>query len=310
MIVVLNPNAAGGKALQKWVHIEPEMRRRWRRFAIVLSDASHPLDERLAPLAGAGETEFVAAGGDGTINALVHAVMVAIPEGQRRSITIGAIGLGSSNDFHKPINPKHSIGGIPCALDFPSAGQRDVGVLRFRTDLGEEDRYFLVNASAGITAEANRLFNHPDKMSLWLKRGWTGGAIFSAAARAMLGFADIPATLQIDDEPRRSVRVSNLAVLKSPHISGNLTFPNSPRYDSGCLTVALLSGAGRLARLRLFHALMHGRFPHTDEIQAWTVSSVALAAEIPFPVEYDGEVILASAARFSVLPRQLRICTC
>jgi diacylglycerol kinase (ATP) len=310
LIVILNPNAAGGKALQKWAGIEPELRRRGARIDVMQSDTAHPLDERIATLAAGGEREFVAAGGDGTINALVSAVMGAIPEGQRPSITIGAIGLGSSNDFHKPISPGRSIGAIPCAIDPSSAAWRDVGVLRFRTDHGEEDRFFLVNASAGITAEANRLFNHPDGMSLWLKRSWTKGAIFSAAARAMLGFTDIPATLRLDDGPGRSERLSNLAVLKSPHISGDLTFPGSPHYDSGCFTVALLCGAPPLARLRLFHALMHGRLPQTDAIKARTASSVALAAEIPFPVEYDGEVIVTNNARFSVVPRHLRICTC
>jgi len=310
MIVVLNPNAAGGKALQKWVRIEPEMRRRWGRFAVLLSDAAHPLEDRLASLAGAGETEFVAAGGDGTINALVHALMVSIPEGRRAPIAIGAIGLGSSNDFHKPVGPKRYIAGIPCALAFPSAARRDVGVLGFRSDHKEGDRHFLINASAGITAEANRLFNIPDGMLLRLKRGSARGAILSAAALAMLGFADIPAILQIDNGSRRSVRLSNLAVLKSPHISGDLMYPGGPGYDSGCFTVALLRGAGRLARLKLFHALMHGRLPHTDAIETWTASTVTLAAEIPFPVEFDGEVILANAARFSVLPQHLKVCTC
>jgi diacylglycerol kinase family enzyme len=56
-----------------------------------------------------GETDFVAAGGDGTVNAVVSALVEnASPDALRR-IRLGAVGLGSSNDFHKPLSEDRSI---------------------------------------------------------------------------------------------------------------------------------------------------------------------------------------------------------
>ncbi len=310
MIVLLNPSAGGGTALKKWARIEPEMRRRWGSFEVQCLDRFTPPGALVSALVDAGERQFVAAGGDGTLNAVVHAIMSALPEERQASVAIGAVGLGSSNDFHKPMVPGCAIAGIPCAVNFASAARRDVGVITLRCEAGEDRRHFLVNASVGITAEANRLFNTPEGILCRLKGHWTRGAILYAAARAMMGFADIRVMLRLDAEGRRSVRLTNLAVLKSPYVGGNLKYPDGPRYDSGRFAVTLLHGAGRFGRLTFFRALSHGRLSCADRVASWMASSVALQADAPFPVEFDGEVVLVVAATFSLLPRHLKVCPC
>ena len=101
-LVLLNPAARHRTGRARWSRVagsvlgpleaavvETDLEGRWRR-AIAAALAS-------------GVRTFVAAGGDGTVGALADAVVesrgsIALPD-----ITLGAIGLGSSNDFHKPV---------------------------------------------------------------------------------------------------------------------------------------------------------------------------------------------------------------
>ncbi len=71
-----------------------------------------------------GERAFIAAGGDGTVNLLLNAVM-ELGSGVT-DIRIGAVGLGSSNDFHKPHGPDSVIAGVPVRVDCNSARPCDV----------------------------------------------------------------------------------------------------------------------------------------------------------------------------------------
>ncbi len=53
-------------------------------------------------------------GGDGTVHALVEALALAPRRPPLDHLTLGAVGLGSSNDFHKPVGRR--VGGVPVRL--------------------------------------------------------------------------------------------------------------------------------------------------------------------------------------------------
>ena len=310
MMVVLNPNAGGGAALLRWKRIEPELRRRCGRFDLEVLEAPHRIGPSVSARFNAGESQFVAAGGDGTVNALGRAALNLIPAEGGRRIAIGAIGLGSSNDFHKPVSPDRCIGGVPCAVDFTSATPRDVGVVTIGGNGGADRRYFLVNASVGLTAQANRFFNTPDPILRGLKGRWTRAAILYAALTTILHYANARAKVSVDDGAFQPIEITNLAVLKSPHVSGNLRFPGAPDYASGLFLIHLLCYAGRLTRLRFLCALSGGRPPATAAIESRRARKVTVMAETGFPVEFDGEVVETTEATFSLLPQRLRVCRC
>jgi diacylglycerol kinase family enzyme len=236
--------------------------------------------------------------------------MGALPEQQHGSVSLGAIGLGSSNDFHKPLRPDGVIEGIPCTIDFSSARPRDVAMLEVGRNGATERRFFLINASAGLTAEANRFFNGQDALLAFLKRTSTNAAILYAAFRTMATYRDRRLIIEPEGGQRTEASVTNLAIVKNPHVSGGLRFPGEASYDSGLLQLHLAGELGLGGRLRLFRALASGRAPTGRTIHSWQSREVTIRSQSPFGLEFDGEVINTDHVRFSVLPRHLRVCTC
>lgn len=310
MILVVNPTAGGRTAVQKLKTIEKELRSRRGEFTVEFTRSPEEIRTLVATRVAAGERQFVAAGGDGCVNALVSAIMTALTDDQRRSISLGAIGLGSSNDFHKPLSRDRVVSGIPLRMDFSSARPRDVVRLDLGRDGSTEKRFFLVNASVGLTAEANRFFNNPNALLAFLKRTSTDVAILYAAFRTMATYHNRRLTIESDEEARREAKVTNLAILKSPHVSGGLKFPGEASYDSGLLQFHLAGDLHFGGRLRLFQDLAAGRAPKGRTMLFWQSGSGALRSDKPFVVEFDGEVVTTDSVRFSVLPRHLQVCTC
>ncbi len=125
-----------------------------------------------------GNTDFIIAGGDGSINYFLNHLINLVEPDILKQIKIGAVGIGSSNDFHKPFQSKNIVEKIPYKLNFKDAVERDVGCLLYEKDGKALKKYFLINASLGITAEGNNFFNNPDFILRFLKKISTQSAIY------------------------------------------------------------------------------------------------------------------------------------
>jgi len=240
---------------------------------------------------------------------LANLILEAAPDDLLRSVKIGAVGLGSSNDFHKPLRLRETLLGIPCKTDFDHAVPRDVGEVTVRQPDGRHvRRYWLLNASLGVTARGNSLFNHPDIFLAALKRHAPSTAILVSALRAIRAFRGVRLDLRTGDGTTRTTLVSNLAVVKSPHFTGGLRYDSRYEPRSGRFNVHLYPHISRMHTVRLLWGLAHGRFSSLKWSQTWSDSRLAVSGDDAFDVELDGEVMAATRAEFSVASRRLQVC--
>jgi diacylglycerol kinase family enzyme len=307
MFILTNLAAAGGRARCRWELVLPGLARDSSRISqcdVSEPGARHALHRALA----SGETDIVAAGGDGTVNSLLNELMRLDEPEIRRRIRLGAIGLGSSNDFHKPLDARACVDDTPLALDFANAVPRDIGSVTVCDGTRTFTRYFLINASIGVAAEANRLFNTPGPVRRWLKRHNTPLAIGIAAALAIATFRPPRLHISGPGTPAMPVDVTNLSILKSPHISGSLRYPVRPGYRSGRFGVVLAARLSRLDTCRFAAALTSPRGDPMAFCTSWSAPSVSVWADAPFALEIDGEVLTARRALFEVVPHALRVC--
>jgi diacylglycerol kinase family enzyme len=308
MLVLLNPAAGGGRALARWRQVARSLNGQLGPFELCESGAPERVESRIAWCLRLGERRFVAAGGDGTVNLLIASLVNVATPADLAEVRIGAVGLGSSNDFHKPFR-NGGRRGVPCRLDFGAAVLRDLGVLLYTDPDGvARRRCWINNASVGVTADGNYRFNQPDILLRWLKRVSTGAGIGYAALSALMAHRPRQLILQSDEGPVAAVSVSNLGVVKNPHFAGSLRYDSPFEPASGKFFVHLLAGQRPLRLLQALIGLARGRFAGRFGSRSWQATRLGIDAPAPFPIEVDGEVVLARRACFALRPGGLRVC--
>ena len=306
-VILLNPFAGGATALRKWRRIREAVLPRFGEIKLEVLDRQARISQIVQRLHDRGHRRFVAGGGDGTVNELVHALMaIDRSDGNEQ---LGAMALGSSNDYHKPVRDDHQIDGVSCKIDFNSTRQRDVGVLDFEDEQGQwQTRHWIVNAGLGITADANAFFNRPNGVLELLKPLSTATAILYAAIRTIVHFCNQDRLLKLASQPWTQARVTNLGVVKSPHFSGDFCYDSDFVPDNGRFHVHLCEDMSLPTTLYTLWQLSRNRFSELPQTRSWRTNRLAVGAEDPFPVEYDGEVIYSRNVAFSICSRRLEVC--
>lgn len=308
MLIILNPNAAGGTAMKKWNKINRLFRQSTPPFIVHTMNGKANSERFILSAIRNGETDFVAGGGDGTVNLILNFLLKSLSDDQKNTIRFGAIGLGSSNDFHKPFNKHQFINDIPFKIDFDNAKQRDIGMITFNEDGKQSTKYFLTNSSAGVTADANRFFNQPDDILKNLKRFSAPLAILYAAFKTVLTHRNIEVTITSDETGHFKTSLSNIAILKNPYFSGSLRFSSEVKYDDGRFDIHLSQGMDKLELVSLLWKLSTDISNNINKMNSWSTRALIVSSRKPFNIEFDGEIIETTSAQFQVLPQYLKVC--
>jgi len=303
-VVLLNPAAGGNRGIARWRRTESAVRGLCEPRVVETDPAGEWRCAVRQEIEG-GTRLFIAAGGDGTVSALADELARSRGWIPLDEFTLGAIGLGSSNDFHKPFG--RMVGRIPVRI-VPSDERRDVCIARFTAPDGTaHTRCFVISASVGVVAEANAFFNDGDAPERWLRGKWTGAAILYAALHTIATYRNLAVRLRSAGGTARAA-VTNLSVSKTPFVSGMFRYDRSVAPDDGFLAVHLCEGMSRDEALRALVDLARGRFEGRPKRRHWNSWRVAVAAACPMALELDGEVVRASRVTFGVLREQVRLC--
>ncbi|MCU0660961.1 MAG: hypothetical protein MUC50_01390 [Myxococcota bacterium] len=303
-LVVVNPAARGGQGLALWASLLGDVGEHVEIAKVIETTADDAWTAELRQALEQGASVVIAAGGDGTVGTVADCLM-GVPAARRP--VLGAIGLGSSNDFHKPASVRAAI---PLRIDPRQPLRRDVCRAELVGPSARRARHFVVSASAGFTAEANVCFNQLRGFGGFLKAHWTGGAIAAAAVATLLSHRNREVRLRCaGSTEQRAVSLSNLSLLKTPFISGSFRVDFPVASDDGLFGVALCCGLGKLGLMRVLADLSAGRFVGKPGREHFHTAALELEADEPFAVELDGEVFEATTARFEVFHKALVVCT-
>jgi len=307
MLVLLNPRASYGRAADIWRRVAPALEERSPGFRVEEIGPGSDVAAAVGRGRENGERTFVAAGGDGTVNAVLNAI-VGIDEGGAAGVTLGAIGMGSSNDFHKPFRPEALLAGVPVRIDAGRARTTDVIRIDYEDPGGvPATRHALMNASLGVTAEANARFNDPTAFIRTARTVSVDGAIVAAVLTTVATFRDIVCRLSVDAGEAETIPVTNLGVIKSPHFGGSFCYDTPIEPDDGALGVNLCERLTRFQVLTTLAALRKRRFRGRPKTRSWICQSARVEADRVFALETDGEIVRARAAEFTVLPGKVRV---
>jgi len=302
--IFVNNAAANCTAGHKWKRIRKEVMKCLPGNPIEISPVNKSDYKRLVSelMFDAHVKFFVAAGGDGTVNLLLNAIM-ACDQSVTTGACLGGIGLGSSNDFLKPVF--RQVSGIPVKLDYLNPVLSDVGCLHVkRRGCPDLIRYFVINTSLGWGAEANALFNQGDPIIHFLKSRAVSLCIAYSILKALINHHNQDLRLLYDRKEHR-IRSSVFSLIQKPYLSGSLHFPEYPSPGSGQFCLYLMDDLNGVQLLWALIKLSHGRFDCSHKFYKEYISEITVQTDHPVAVETDGEVTYGTQFKFSILKQKI-----
>ncbi len=228
---------------------------------------------------------IVVAGGDGTVNSAIPALIEA-------GKPVGILPFGTAND-------------LALTLDIPSdpleaAGVIVAGHLR-GIDVGKvNDAHFLNVASVGLAV------NIAERQDAELKRQWGVFSYLVATIDTLSAAQRFSARISCDGRTER-VHAYQIAVGNGVHYGGGLMVSPDARIDDGLLDIYAIETDSIANLIALAPKLRDGTLVDRDDVAFFRGASVRIETDRPMQVNTDGEVTTSTPAEFSVLPGALQV---
>lgn len=282
-LVLVNPNSRGGVegATAALARLEAA------GWTLERPQPGEPEDLRRAVRRAAGCADLViAAGGDGTLNAIVDALV-------ETGLPLGILPLGTGNDLARTL-------GIPAdpekAVDVLLAGRQQ------RIDLGRANgKYFFNVASIGLSVHIAQQLTSGVKRRL---------GVFAYAITVFRVVADarpFRALIRREDGTVMRRWAIQLAIGNGRHYGGGMTVHEAAAIDDGTLDLYLLRPRS-FWRLALHLPKLRAGV-HDDPALVLACAGRRFEVETRPPrwVNTDGEVTTRTPAVFEVVPRALAV---
>jgi lipid kinase YegS len=240
----------------------------------------------------AGSTRLVAGGGDGTINAVVNALVGNGVE--EPSATMGVLPLGTANDFAHGLGlPVEDLGRcLEIACTAPAK----------QIDVGRANRKYFINvASGGFGAEITAT------TPVGMKKALGGGAYTIMGMIKAFNLEPYEGRLLVPGEAPVEGSMLLMAVGNSRLAGGGFEVAPDARLDDGMLDLAVLryTKDGRLGDLA--RELKSPTSQDNVVLLYRQLSEFTLEGKKKLNFNLDGEPVLKRKLRFSVLPQHLGV---
>ena len=309
MLILVNKTSNSGEAACKWDNVEKGLDSLGINYNAVFPTGSEDCQAKVIEEIENGGKIIIPAGGDGTVNCALNAVMDPATDTPRGDIAFGGIALGSSNDFHKPFENYTNIEDITLRIDHEKTALTDVGKVEFTdTDGNTKIHYFILNSSIGFVAEGNALFHSGSKVLNFINSRSNDMAIIYAILVNLITFRRFKASIKLDDNEPEDFTVSAMGILKKVQFAGDMKYDTPVTFDDGMFDVNLWENMGRIRLIKTLAALFDGRFSGLPNTRTWRAKKVSITPEKPVHLEFDGEIAKIASAKLSVLPKILKVC--
>ncbi|MEA2473603.1 MAG: hypothetical protein QOE06_1518 [Thermoleophilaceae bacterium] len=283
LAVLVNPAAAGGRALQALGPVRAELERLGVDFHVEeTTSADH--GRELAAAAAANGEAVAALGGDGFVGTVASVLCGS-------EVPLVVLPGGRGNDFARVL-------GIPS--DPAKAARVAVEGVEHRVDVAEANGTTYVGiASCGFDSDANRIANEATLVK--------GDLVYLyAALRALVEWKPARIDVTVDGE-HHSVSGYSAAVANSKAYGGGMYVVPHAQLDDGLLDVMLCETRSKLDVLKSLPEVFSGS--HVDDARNHFMRGreIEISADRPFTVYADGDPIAELPVKIRVAERVLRV---
>jgi diacylglycerol kinase (ATP) len=296
-VFLVNPASDNGATGRRWPELAHHAAELGLEGATLFSERRGHLAELAVQAAADGADQLVAVGGDGTLNEVANGLLTL--SGDRPELAV--IPYGTGMDFAR----SHGIPRkLDAAVDVALTGRVatiDAGRVAFRAWSGEEGQAFFANiASAGMSGAVARQADQSSKA--------LGGRIsfFTALVRVFARWRNTELSVDVGGV-LRSGRMTNLIVAIGRYQGGGMLIAPEADARDGLFDVLVIGDITKRDFVLNVGKIYRGTHLSHPKIELLRAAEVAVEAEVPVPLELDGEQPGTTPARFEVLPGALKL---
>ncbi len=286
--VIINPVA--GKSDPE--HIRAKLDRAFQEAGWTYQIYETTGEEDLAGVVGEKLQEdidlFIAAGGDGTFSDVAAGLVNA-----GEPLAIIPVGTGNvlARDLDIPLE-------IEAAIDLIVSSTKTIEI----DAMGVDDRYFFMNITTGVTAEAMRTTEHESKQRLGRL------AYIIEGTRHLLGFQPHRFDINVDGVEARH-RASEILVINSHAVGAPyVSWGEQVCINDGILNLAIIRGRTLGAYLQIMWDLVWQHQRRNPSISSMQVTQkLAIDTQTPLAVQGDGDYIGETPVEITVVPQAVNI---
>jgi len=299
-IAIVNMAAGGGKTKTDWPIIAQILQREGVRYE------PHFTDRRLHASIIArnkikeGYSKIIVVGGDGTMNEVINGVFA-----QKRihttEVMLGMISVGTGNDWAKTFNIPADYEGAVRTIIQQKTFIQDAGLVNYRKNGKEWNRYFINIAGLGFGA---RVVERTNRMK---EKGKSGPMLyFYNIFYSLIRYRSKKAVIEIDGTSYdRKIFSLNVGIGKY-NGGGMIQVPHAIA-DDGLYSITLIKKIGKLNVIANMKKLYNGNIVKHSKVETYMAKSIQIEGSPLLKVETDGESLGHGPVRFEIIPKSVQV---
>ena len=269
--------------------------------------------ERAENAARAGTPIVVAAGGDGTVNAVINGLMRA-SGGEHSPTKLGILPMGTGNvfaynlglggwrDATEAIARGHSRRiDVGYARPLPDAQRRSKKFANSHADTQPSARYFVLMAGIGFDAKVI------EETSLQMKTVLRDFAYAFTSLQNAVVHQGTQVTLTFPDGQRYSEMAWLLMAGNAASYAWAIKFTGRAQLDDGKLDLCVFPFENKLTSVAQVTQLLVGQHVERGTARYFQTESVRVESSPPIPIQLDGDEWGTTPAQLSMLPSVLDV---
>lgn len=245
-----------------------------------------------------GYETVVAAGGDGTVNAVVNGLMRAAAEGIATPV-LGVLPLGTGNVF--AFNMNIPRGWKPACRVIRDGLTRSIDVGHAREIESDAGRYFLLMAGIGFDAKVI------ENTSLRLKFVLRDFAYVLKTLQNVVLHQGTQLTLRFQDGKVYANEGWLVMVGNAASYAWDIKVTSHAQLDDGMLDVCVMPFTNKLVSIQQAMQILTGQHIERGIAHYWKTAGVCIESEPPVPVQLDGDEWAHTPLELSIRHKALRV---
>lgn len=286
--VIINPVAGNSNPEQIRDHLDRAFQEAGWSYQTYETTGEEVLAEIVAERLQEDFDLFIAAGGDGTFSGVAAGLVDA-------GVPLGIIPVGTGNVLARDLDIPLEI---EAAIDLIISSTKTIEI----DAMGVDDRYFFMNVTTGVTAEAIRTTEHQSKQRIGRL------AYIIEGAGHLLGFQPHRFDINVDGVEALH-RASEILVINSHAVGAPyVSWGEQVCIDDGILNLAIIRGRTLGAYLQIVWDLIWQHQRRNPSISSMQVTErITIDTQKPLAVQGDGDYIGETPIEITVVPQAVNI---